>query len=103
MTCGVLVMSKLKKPPKARAMTNKPPSTRAVNNRPRRRRREGLAAGAMPNETLLALVDPACGATCSSTDAPLRRSPGGAAFIRGPLEHPNRRTALARPLTAGDT
>jgi len=38
-------------------MTNKPPSTRAVNNRPKRRRREGLAAGAMPNETWLALVD----------------------------------------------
>ena len=67
-------------------MTNKPPSTRAVNNRPRRRRREGLAAGAMPNETWPALVDPAGDATCSSTDAPLRRSPGGAAFIQDLLE-----------------
>src|SRR5438067_10265466 len=82
MSCGVLVMSKLKKPPNARAITGKPPSTRAVNNRPRRRRRESLAAGAIPNETWPALVDPAGDTACSSTDAPLRRSPAGAGFIQ---------------------
>src|SRR5438067_6927170 len=96
MSCGVLVMSKLKKPPNARAITGKPPSTRAVNNRPRRRRRESLAAGAMPNETWPALVDSAGDAACSSTDAPLRRSPGGAGFIQDLLVHADRGTAQAR-------
>jgi hypothetical protein len=45
-------------------------------------------------------IDPASSATCSSTDAPLRRSRGGAAFIHDLLEHADRGTALARPLTA---
>jgi hypothetical protein len=56
----------------------------------------------MASETWPAVVDPAGTAIWSSTDAPLRRSPGGGAFIQELLEHARRGTTLARPLTAGD-